>query len=265
VSSYALAMNPSESYSVNFKYSYNKNGAAWYWDFGDGSTSTIENAEHTYSQSGTYNVCLSITGTGGCVSTICNLIRIGLDSSALKSIITSSSAGPKTVQYNQQTSGGTAPYRYEWDFGDGSAKSNAANPLRTYASVGSYPVTLKVTDANNNIIKTNYNAITQGDLSSCAAGYVIQNIKTVSNQQIFYNLSKIVVKWTDANGVVYTSNSTKQPSSSNFNVLSVEDNDQNEQGQKTKKMRVKFNCTVYNGFRSITIDNAEAVISVAYK
>jgi PKD repeat protein len=157
------------------------------------------------------------------------------------------------------------PYSYEWDFGDGSAKSNATNPVHTYVRVGSYPVTLKVTDANNNTIKTNYNAITQGDLSSCAAGYVIQSIKTVKSQQIFYNFSKIIISWTDANGVVYTSNSTKQPSTSNFSVLSVEDYDQNEQGQKTKKLRVKFNCTVFNGFKNVSIDNAEAVISVAYK
>ncbi len=262
---YALAMNPAESYSVNFKYLYNKTASSWYWDFGDGTTSSLNNASHTYTQSGTYNVCLRITGTGGCVSTICNLQKIGPDTTLLKSQVTATSAGAKAIQFNQQTLGGTLPYRYEWDFGDGSVKSNSANPLHTYPRVGSYPVTLVVRDANNNTSQTNYNAITQGDLSSCAAGYAVQSIKTINSQQFFYDFSKIVVTWTDANGVAYTSNNTQQPATSNFSILSVEDYEQNEKGEKTKKLRVKFNCTVFNGSKSMSIDNAEAVISVAYK
>ena len=35
---------------------------------------------------------------------------------------------------------------YLWDFGDG-ASSTQANPNHTYAAAGSYPVSLKVTDA----------------------------------------------------------------------------------------------------------------------
>ncbi len=33
---------------------------SWLWDFGDGSTSTLQNANHTYSSNGTYNVQLYI-------------------------------------------------------------------------------------------------------------------------------------------------------------------------------------------------------------
>jgi PKD repeat protein len=35
---------------------------------------------------------------------------------------------------------------YEWDFGDGTATSAAPEPSHTYASAGSFTVTLKVTD-----------------------------------------------------------------------------------------------------------------------
>jgi PKD repeat protein len=35
------------------------------WDFGDGSTSTLQNPSHTYSVAGTYTVRLTVTGSGG--------------------------------------------------------------------------------------------------------------------------------------------------------------------------------------------------------
>ncbi len=38
---------------------------AWSWDFGDGSTSTVQNPSHTYAASGTYTVSLTVTDDDG--------------------------------------------------------------------------------------------------------------------------------------------------------------------------------------------------------
>ena len=44
----------------------------WFWQFGDGHTSTEENPQHEYNQSGSYTVCLLMTDTtNGCVSDFC--------------------------------------------------------------------------------------------------------------------------------------------------------------------------------------------------
>ena len=40
--------------------------SAWFWDFGDGATSTLRNPSHTYA-AGVYDVRLSVTGTNGIV------------------------------------------------------------------------------------------------------------------------------------------------------------------------------------------------------
>ena len=40
--------------------------SAWFWDFGDGTTSTLRNPSHTYA-AGVYDVRLSVTGTNGIV------------------------------------------------------------------------------------------------------------------------------------------------------------------------------------------------------
>ncbi len=53
--------------------------SAWQWDFGDGSSSTLANPAHTYTQNGAYNVRLAVTGAAGVVSTQKNsYIRVGL-------------------------------------------------------------------------------------------------------------------------------------------------------------------------------------------
>lgn len=53
-----------------------------------------------------------------------------------------------TLDFVSTTTGGTPPYSYEWDFGDGTT-SNLANPSHTYDSTGPYTVNLTVYDADN--------------------------------------------------------------------------------------------------------------------
>jgi hypothetical protein len=52
----------------------------------------------------------------------------------------------KNVQFYGYGFGGTEPYIFEWDFGDGET-STEQNPVHTYASEGEYTYTLTVTDA----------------------------------------------------------------------------------------------------------------------
>ena len=53
--------------------------------------------------------------------------------------------GNRAVRFSSAGSGGVA---WEWDFGDGSAKSNEANPTHTYAEAKRYTATLTVTYAD---------------------------------------------------------------------------------------------------------------------
>ncbi len=50
---------------------------------------------------------------------------------------------PLKVQFTDASTG-TGPFTYKWDFGDGQT-STEQNPSHTYATVGTYAVTLKVT------------------------------------------------------------------------------------------------------------------------
>ncbi len=54
--------------------------------------------------------------------------------------------GSKTVRFTDRTTGGTEPYQYDWDFGDGTPHSSEQDPTHSYATNGTYTVILTVTD-----------------------------------------------------------------------------------------------------------------------
>lgn len=55
-------------------------GTSWAWTFGDGGTSNLQNPQHTYAASGTYQVCLTVTDACGsdsaCTSVTVNVVGI---------------------------------------------------------------------------------------------------------------------------------------------------------------------------------------------
>ncbi|MCX7953562.1 MAG: PKD domain-containing protein [Bacteroidales bacterium] len=118
------------------------------WDFGNGYNSTAQNPSHFYSQSGYYNVSLTVTDTNGCSNsiTIPNAVIVSSYPNVnFTANVTSACVPPLTVHFiNQSTGMGTL--NYLWNFGDGTATSTLQNPTHTYTSVGSYSVTLIVTN-----------------------------------------------------------------------------------------------------------------------
>jgi PKD repeat protein len=255
----AYSFNAGPSYLVQFQSSSNKIPSSWLWNFGDNGTSTQQNPTHLFQRGGKYNVGLTIVDSGSCQSSVNNIMKIGMPGSCTASV-KDSAYGAHNVSFMSSVSG-AAPFVYQWNFGDGSSTVPYVNPTHTFAIGGSYPVQLRVIDANNDTAYTNINTITANDQSSCRSLFSIVSSTAVP----VIPLSAITVSWTDESGVTYTSNNAAQPFSSYFDVTSVSDFDNNEKGEKTKMLRVKFKCRVYNGLQYKTINNAEAVICISYK
>ena len=64
---------------VDFTDASNNNPTDWAWDFGDGNTSIDQNPQHTYSASGMYTVCLTVTNSAGS-NTICETVNVVISS-----------------------------------------------------------------------------------------------------------------------------------------------------------------------------------------
>ncbi|PWB70390.1 hypothetical protein C3F09_09150 [candidate division GN15 bacterium] len=117
----------------------------YFWDFGDGNTSTVRNPIHTYQSAGNYTVKLkSILQMDGCyqVDSVTKsdfVIVRDLKANFLSNPVTG--PAPLTVQFSDYSSGG--PNSWYWDFGDGQT-STLQNPGHVYSSVGTYDVFLRI-------------------------------------------------------------------------------------------------------------------------
>ena len=137
----------------------NYNLTSYQWQFGDGQTATGANPIHTYAESGTYTVTLKVSDeVNGLQTTYTKPITVAAGEGLTAGFTTSQRSGtpPLTVQFVDTSTGN--PTAWAWNFGDGSATSNTRNPSHTYASIGSYTVSLYVENAEDSDweVKTNY-------------------------------------------------------------------------------------------------------------
>ncbi len=131
----------------------------YYWDFGDGTTfSPGSLASHTYSRSGTYFVVLSgynASSYTGFYPTASHVIVVGSSvvavdfsfptTNVVVGSVTASTGSP--VAFNvTSVQGGTSPYAFAWDFGDGLA-STGSTVTHVFSVAGTFTVVLTVTDA----------------------------------------------------------------------------------------------------------------------
>jgi hypothetical protein len=118
---------------------------SWMWNFGDSQTSTSQNPTHTYSTSGTYYVCLTMTDNHGCHSTSCQHVSVSVPNPCHASYTFTTDSAGMTFYFTNTSTGTTSTTTYTWTFGD-STTSNLENPTHTYTSSGHYLVCLFIND-----------------------------------------------------------------------------------------------------------------------
>ncbi|MBN1799921.1 MAG: PKD domain-containing protein, partial [Candidatus Lokiarchaeota archaeon] len=140
-----------EGQSIRFTYNGSGGNAplTFYWDFGDGTSSSKEEPIHQYVTNGIYTVNLTVIDLIGDIGIKIEYIIVLED---LVPIANFSIDGTyfiegRPVQFLFTGSGGNAPLMFYWDFGDGS-NSTEQDPAHVYGLPGTYTVNLTITDAN---------------------------------------------------------------------------------------------------------------------
>ncbi len=119
------------------------NDTSFFWNFGDGSTSTSANPSHSYTTSGTYIATLIATGTGGCVDSFKRTIQV-LSSATVFTYVPLTGCSQMTVNFHALTAG---PVTYFFDFNDGDTLTSPLTDVtHTYTKAGNYIPTLIVKD-----------------------------------------------------------------------------------------------------------------------
>jgi PKD repeat protein len=118
----------------------NRNTVVYDWNFGDGSTKRGIDVSHTYTSSGTYDVCLiaKIKDNRNCADTSCADVTISLPCD-LNVAWTASEATPGTVTYT--VTNPVSTQKYKWLFGDGTT-DNGKTVTHTYRVYRYYDVCL---------------------------------------------------------------------------------------------------------------------------
>jgi gliding motility-associated-like protein len=130
-----------ESLTVNFQ-DLSVGAVSWLWNFGDNTSSALQNPSHTYNGYGAYPVTLTVTNSDGCSHTITRPGYITLQRPQITvPQLPASGCIPYTLSPVPVISSPEPIVSFNWDFGDGGS-SALQQPTHTYTTDGIYTVKL---------------------------------------------------------------------------------------------------------------------------
>ena len=181
----------------NFTYQLDSNGLAQFtstgggvgstysWSFGDSSFSILSSPNHTYAQSGTYQVCLSITDSNAVSCTFCDSVTVNIADPPKCDAGFSYAIDSTNTAIFTNTSTPIIGSTFNWNFGDGDS-SSLTDPIHTYAFPGMYVVTLTMEDSNLNVCDFSDTIVIEFP-APCTAGFSVR----IDTDSVFITSSAI--------------------------------------------------------------------------
>ncbi len=174
-----------------FVYNTTSDADSYFWDFGDGTTSTeAYPAPHVYAESNTYTITLIATNDCGS-DTITQEIDIVAQPKSNFTADVNSGCAPLSVQFTDLSTG--TPTSWQWTFEGGTpATSTEQNPQVEYLSPGLYSVTLTVMNATGSdmLIQSNYIevlGIPSSNFTYSQDGFTISFVSSTSSGTHFWD------------------------------------------------------------------------------
>ena len=141
------AMEGCAPHTINFTdTSYTPAGypiVSWQWDFGDNTTSVLQNPTHTWANPGQYLVTLTITNSNGCDSTFSDIVKVGTKPVADFTTNTDTTCASDPVPFFDLSQPDSLLTDWVWSFSDGGG-ATAQNPMHLFSDTGWMDVGLVV-------------------------------------------------------------------------------------------------------------------------
>jgi PKD repeat protein len=151
VVSFTNVVNGCENSTINFN-NTTQNASAYLWDFGDNSTSTDEQAQHVFSDTGTFQIQLIATSGSGCVDSSFGTIRIFDFPQSAFTLSAQQGCAPLEINYSNQSTGINATY--SWNLGNGSSSDTipASNTYQQGYNDTTYVISLTTSNFCGNSV-----------------------------------------------------------------------------------------------------------------
>ncbi|MBN4049651.1 PKD domain-containing protein, partial [Bacteroidales bacterium AH-315-N07] len=134
---------------INFTDQSTGSPTSWYWDFGNGNSSTKQNPSANYIKAGVFSITL-IASNSSFSDTVKKVAYISVYANPISSFTadTISGCSPITVNFTDESVPVSSSIKeWYWDFGDGYFSRNPS-AFHTYTLSGLYTVSLLITDGN---------------------------------------------------------------------------------------------------------------------
>ncbi len=174
------------------------NAVSYYWDFGDGNSSTLANPQHVYSDA--TNVTAILYAIGPCDTAIFTQSLVVLLPPVADFMIPTdlSACDQAALAFENTSSDNTATFN--WSFPGGSpASSSIENPTITYASSGNYTATLIVSNASGKDTIAQAFTVTVTELPVADFTFVVQANTSVDFMDFSQNATNYLWNFGDGN------------------------------------------------------------------
>jgi len=143
----------------------------WYWQFGDATTSTIQDPAHTFSNNGLYTISLTISNSvTNCSDNISMQVNMNNINDCISDYDFYSDVTNSTVTYTDKSTGNIT--NYMWNFGDDSI-STLQNPVHKYLKTGNYNVCHTVYNTSTSCYNIVCKNVTVGNTTTtCKANFI---------------------------------------------------------------------------------------------
>lgn len=165
-------------------------GLSYYWNFGDATSSTLQNPVKTYSIGGTKTVTLTISDSAqGCFATKSETFTVSSTTATCYAAYTKTMSGLTVTFNNTSYTSGTFPAAvfYSWAFSDGTS-STLKNPVKTFVTGGTKTAQLTIYDSTVACyaVFTDTFVVT-APTATCSASFT----KTISGLTVTFNNTSV--------------------------------------------------------------------------